>query len=546
LAGPLTVNGNTVTGGPVLDVRAVAGSAFGSGIFLQGNGGPLTFTPGGAEAQSVANDIADQTGSGGTGTNAGSWGLTKSGAGTLTLAGANTYSGATLVSAGTLLVDGSITSPVTVTNGGTLGGAGTVSNTVTVNAGGTLSPGSSPAILSTGSVSLTAGSTLTAELNGATVGAQYDQLRVNGGVSLGNATLNVVPGFTPSPGQTFTIIANDLADAVVGTFSGLPEGSIFTAGSGRFGVSYLGGTGNDVTLAAVAAATFSKAFAPPGILVGGTTTLTFTLTNPNPTLALNGVGFTDTLPSGLVVATPNGLSSTCGGSVTAIAGSGSVVLTAGGLAPGGSCTISVGVLGSTGGLKGNITSALTSVEGGTGGGRRGVPGRRRAARGGAADDRQGVRHREHPRQRHDAADLHVDQSQSGPGPALTGVGFTDTLPAGLTVANGSGATCGGTLTTSGGNAIALAGAAIARGAACSFSVAVTATTPGEGQCHRHCHLDRGRHRWHRLRHPHRLGAAAERDDPNAFPVRARRPRDRADGQRPTTQARMSLAEATRR
>ena len=64
----------------------------------------------------------------------------------------------------------------------------------------------------------------------------------------------MVLGFTPSAGQTFTIIANDLADAVVGTFAGLPEGSIFTAGAGRFRISYVGGSGNDVTLTAIGAA----------------------------------------------------------------------------------------------------------------------------------------------------------------------------------------------------------------------------------------------------------------------------------------------------
>ena len=107
----------------------------------------------------------------------------------------------------------------------------------------------------------------------------------------------MLPGFTPSAGQTFTIIANDLSDAVVGTFSGLPEGSIITAGAARFRISYAGGSGNDVTLSAIAPPTIAKAFGAPSILVNGTTTLTFTLTNPNAGIALTGVGFTDTLPA---------------------------------------------------------------------------------------------------------------------------------------------------------------------------------------------------------------------------------------------------------
>ena len=81
-----------------------------------------------------------------------------------------------------------------------------------------------------------------------------------------------------------------------------------------------GGTAS-ASLAVIAPPTIAKAFGTPSILVNGTTTLTFTLTNPNAGTALTGVGFTDTLPAGLVVATPNGLASTCGGTVTAVAGS---------------------------------------------------------------------------------------------------------------------------------------------------------------------------------------------------------------------------------
>lgn len=70
---------------------------------------------------------------------AGTGGIDKRGAGTLTLSGDNTYTGVTAVSAGTLLVNGdsSATSNVTVASGAKLGGTGEVS-AVTIGAGGAL------------------------------------------------------------------------------------------------------------------------------------------------------------------------------------------------------------------------------------------------------------------------------------------------------------------------------------------------------------------------------------------------------------------------
>ena len=123
----------------------------------------------------------------------------------------------------------------------------------------------------------------------------------------------------------------------------------------------VGGTASaSLDVLAVVAPTIAKAFGAPSIAVNGSTTLTFTLANPNATTALTGVAFTDTLPAGLVVSTPNALVNTCGGTVTATAASGSVALTTGGLAAGASCTITVNVTGTTLGTKNNITGAITS------------------------------------------------------------------------------------------------------------------------------------------------------------------------------------------
>jgi hypothetical protein len=109
----------------------------------------------------------------------------------------------------------------------------------------------------------------------------------------------------------------------------------------------------------------AKAFGAIAIKLFGGTSLTFTLKNSNAT-ALHGIGFTDTLPSGLIVAIPNGLTGACGGAVTAVPASNSITLVGGTLAAGASCKVSVTVIGTTVGLKTNTTGYVTSTEGGRG------------------------------------------------------------------------------------------------------------------------------------------------------------------------------------
>ena len=113
--------------------------------------------------------------------------------------------------------------------------------------------------------------------------------------------------------------------------------------------------------------TISKAFGAPSIPLNGATTLTFTLSNPNPAVTLTGIGMSDTLPAGLVITNPCGLTGSCNGTFTAACGSSSISLVGTTLAPNASCFVAVNsIMGTTVGVKDNVTSAVTSTEGGSG------------------------------------------------------------------------------------------------------------------------------------------------------------------------------------
>lgn len=145
------------------------------------------------------------------------------------------------------------TENVNVNKVATLAGTPTINGTLAASVtGATISPGLSPGVINSGDLSLASGSILTIETaSNAGPGTGHDQVNVTGTVSLGGATLNLVNSFTPVGGTSFTIINNDGSDAVSGTFTGLPEGAVFTAGGSFFRITYAGGSnGNDVVLTA--------------------------------------------------------------------------------------------------------------------------------------------------------------------------------------------------------------------------------------------------------------------------------------------------------
>ena len=110
-----------------------------------------------------------------------------------------------------------------------------------------------------------------------------------------------------------------------------------------------GGTGNTASanLTVAAPPTIAKVFGAATVALNGSTSLTFTITNPNLTQGLTGVAFTDNFPAGLTVASSNNLLSTCNGTATASPNSSSAILAAGTIAANSSCSVSLNVTGTT-------------------------------------------------------------------------------------------------------------------------------------------------------------------------------------------------------
>jgi len=160
-------------------------------------------------------------------------------------------------------------SGLTIPKGGLLGGNGTISNPVTVSSGGTLSPGDGgPGILTlapdSGGGTLSAGSSFVAQINGTTAGSlstNYSQLRyapqalpaVAAPLLTLGGNLIFELGYAPSVGDSYTLISDQSGTlAITGTFTGLPEGAIFSAAfdgmSNNFQITYAGNGGDDVVV----------------------------------------------------------------------------------------------------------------------------------------------------------------------------------------------------------------------------------------------------------------------------------------------------------
>ena len=292
----------------------------------------------------------------------------------------------------------------------------------------------------------------------------------NGVASTCGPGVTAVPSTTTvslSGGTIATTATCTISVKVIGTTPGVKDNTTGNVSSTN------GGTGNtaSASVTVVTPPTATKTFGTTSIPVGETTSLTIKVTNPNATTALAGVAFTDSLPAGLVVATPNGRVGTCGGSITAIAGSSTVSLSGGSVAASSTCSVKVNVEATAAGVQHNSVT-VTSTNGGTG---------LTATATLTVVAPPTIAKAFSPTTIAKGSTSTLTFTLTNPVAntvAETGVAFTDTLPSGLTVPTATTSKCGGTLVTTAPGTVALSGATIAVSGTCTFTVTVTGTTAG--------------------------------------------------------------------
>jgi uncharacterized repeat protein (TIGR01451 family) len=284
----------------------------------------------------------------------------------------------------------------------------------------------------------------------------------DGALAAGSTSIKLTGATIPASGVckvTFNVKV-----AVGGAYiNTIPAGSLTSSG----GASQVDASANMQGIAP----DFAKIFTPSSTSAGTTVTMTVTITNTS-SVALTGLGFADSYPSGLINKAGTA-TNTCGGTVTASANNavvGFLNFANGTLAAGSSCTIVRSVSASpTGTYVNTIPAGTTTSSIGPGLSsptatlNAGLPTVIPAfavpyiAPGGVTT---------------------VTYTLANPTAAnMTGVTLTDTLPSGLTATGTTGGTCAGTK-TAGGSSVSLTGSTIPLNASCTLIITVTSSVQG--------------------------------------------------------------------
>ena len=171
-----------------------------------------------------------------------------------------------------------------------------------------------------------------------------------------------IPGGSGSTPGTCTLVV-DVTSAITGSHvNTLAAGALTTSNGNNATATEATLTVNPPVGPGVVAPTVGKSFSLETVNPGETSTLTIIMSNSSTDFADTSATLTDTLPAGLVIASPNGVISDCGFTVMAPEGTGTIVLSGGTIPVGngtmaGTCTVKVNVTAAAGGSYLNTLAA---------------------------------------------------------------------------------------------------------------------------------------------------------------------------------------------
>lgn len=293
---------------------------------------------------------------------------------------------------------------------------------------------------------------------------------VAGNTFTNNQTALTFSGLTIPPNASCTVtvtVKSNVAGAQPNTTSGVSSSQAAT-----------GAVSNTATLTVRPIVTLTKALPTPTttVGVGQNALLTFSLANTTAgAVARTAVSFTDLFPTNMVVGTPNGLTTTgCGATPSVAAAPGAVNIVAGGIDinAAATCVITVNVTANTVGSYVNGAAQITATSANL---VNGVTNQTLTVLAAPTISKAFVAGNI---ALNGTTTLNITVTNPNAGTALSGLNFTDTLPAGLTAVNGTTPVCGGSLVVTGANLLTFTGGTLAASANCVIGVTVTGTTAG--------------------------------------------------------------------
>ncbi len=173
-------------------------------------------------------------------------------------------------------------------------------------------------------------------------------------------TLTAVSGNGNLSYRSGSVSANASCTIAVDVTSTTLGNAVNTTGDLTSSLGNSGPASAILNVTAAPAPGFSQAFTPATIIVNGVSSLVFTVDNSGALIAASALNFNNTLPTNVTVAPAPNASTTCGGSLTATAGAGSLALSGGSAAAGATCQVSVDVTSAIAGSYPNTPGDLTS------------------------------------------------------------------------------------------------------------------------------------------------------------------------------------------